>query len=76
MDQITQDQLDPEIAQEVIVLLNKKIANLRGENAQLQVWPTRMDHPNDIRKTAILLFLLEKPEKAEIGGKKHRKHRS
>ena len=46
MDQITQDQLDPEIAQEVIVLLNKKIANLRSENAQLQVWPSRMDRPN------------------------------
>ena len=36
MDQI-QEQLDPEIAQEVITLLNRKIAGLRSENAQLQV---------------------------------------
>lgn len=40
MDQI-QDQLDPEVAAEVIVLLNKKVANLRGENAKLQVRPSR-----------------------------------
>ena len=36
MDQI-QDQLDPEVAREVIRLLNRKITNLRDENAQLQV---------------------------------------
>ncbi|KAF9651392.1 hypothetical protein BDM02DRAFT_3184644 [Thelephora ganbajun] len=35
MDQ-THEQLDPEVAQEVIAILNKKIANLRSENAQLQ----------------------------------------
>lgn len=38
MDQ-TQEQIDPEVAQELIALLNKKIANLRNENAQLQVRP-------------------------------------
>jgi len=38
MDQ-TQEQLDPEVAKEVIALLNNKIAYLRNENAQLQVWP-------------------------------------
>lgn len=39
MDQIqTQDQLDSEVAQEVIALLNRKVANLRSENAELQVW--------------------------------------
>ena len=36
MDQI-QDQLDPEVAQEVISALNRKVANLRSENAELQV---------------------------------------
>jgi len=36
MDQ-GQDRIDPEVAQELIALLNKKIANLRHENAQLQV---------------------------------------
>lgn len=41
MDQ-TQDQLDSEVAREVISLLNKKITNLRNENAQLQVRPSRM----------------------------------
>ena len=41
MDQ-NQDQLDPEIAQEVIALLNRKITNLRNENAQLQVWSNRV----------------------------------
>ena len=50
MDQ-TQDQLDPEVAQEVITLLNKKITNLRAENAQLQVGPGRMprDRPYETR---------------------------
>ena len=41
MDQVSidqgQDQIDPEVAQELIALLNKKITNLRHENAQLQV---------------------------------------
>ncbi|KAF9778175.1 hypothetical protein BJ322DRAFT_500569 [Thelephora terrestris] len=32
----TQDQLDPEIAKEVIALLNRKVAELRSENAELQ----------------------------------------
>ena len=41
MDQI-QDQIDPEVAQEVIALLNKKITNLRRENAQLQVRSNRV----------------------------------
>ena len=41
MDQ-GQDQIDPEVAQELIALLNKKIANLRHENAQLQVRPSRV----------------------------------
>jgi len=36
MDQ-NQDQIDPEVAQEVISLLNKKITNLRNENYVLQV---------------------------------------
>jgi hypothetical protein len=36
MDQ-TQDQMDPEVAQEVIGVLNRKIMNLRNENAELQV---------------------------------------
>jgi len=35
MDQV-QDRLDPEIAQELISLLNRKITNLRNENAELQ----------------------------------------
>jgi len=50
MDQ-TQDQLDPEVAQEVVTLLNKKIANLRAENAQLQVRPSWMprNRPNVVR---------------------------
>ena len=37
-----QDRIDPEVAQELIALLNKKIANLRHENAQLQVRRGRM----------------------------------
>lgn len=41
MDQ-GQDQIDPEVTQELITLLNKKIANLRHENAQLQVRRGRM----------------------------------
>ena len=36
MDQ-ARDHIDPEIAQEIIALLNGKIANLRKENEQLQV---------------------------------------
>ena len=36
MDQ-AQDHIDLEIAQEIIALLNGKIANLRKENKQLQV---------------------------------------
>jgi hypothetical protein len=40
MEQI-QDQIDPEVAREVISLLNKKVASLRSENAQLQVWFNR-----------------------------------
>ena len=38
----TQDQIDPEVAQELIALLNRKITNLRSENAELQVLPSRM----------------------------------
>ena len=36
MDQ-NQDQIDSEVAQEVISLLNRKVMSLRAENAQLQV---------------------------------------
>ncbi|KAF9778176.1 hypothetical protein BJ322DRAFT_501034 [Thelephora terrestris] len=35
MDQI-QDHFDPEVAKDVIALLNRKIVNLRSENAELQ----------------------------------------
>ena len=37
MDQI-QGQLDPEVAGELIVTLNRKVTNLRRENAELRVW--------------------------------------
>ena len=36
----TQEQLDPEVAQEVISILSKKVTNLRNENSQLQVRPS------------------------------------
>lgn len=37
---------------------------------------SRSLHSRRIRKTAILLFVLEQPRKAGISGKKHHKHRS
>lgn len=72
MDQIqTQDRLDPEVAQEVITLLSKKIANLRAENAQLQVWPSlmRRNRPDAVRSD------LNPTESTEWGIREDRRNR-
>lgn len=72
MDQIqTQDRLDPEVAQEVITVLSKKIANLRAENAQLQVWPSlmRRNRPDAVRSD------LNPTESTEWGIREDRRHR-
>jgi hypothetical protein len=54
---LTEESLDPEIAQGLIALLNKKVAGLRSENAELQVWSTRLN------------FAAESPESPPAGMK-------
>ena len=41
MDQIP-GQIYPQVAQQVIAVLNMEVSNLRAENAQLQVWSIRL----------------------------------
>ena len=61
MDQI-QDQIDPEVAQEMITLLNKKITNLRNENAQLQVRSSRLPRNHRTMYDGVILSPTERFE--------------